>query len=212
MLPEARLYYYKARVYDPVYGRFLQTDSIGSGDDLDLYAYTGDDPVNRSDPTGTQAVTEVTITGQRLLCNEVCYMGMVEQMDSAAYYQWQNGQRRFDSAAPQQYQIIKAGFPLSAQQKANIRANLKGIFPGLSDAEIDTLANQIQNNGMAMLHATAFAGGVQMDYSGRNTVAVLTKGQYNAAMSALKSLHTPEGDRALQMLPQAVAAGRIRIK
>ena len=51
-LPEASLYYYKARVYDPVFGRFLQTDPIGSKDDLDLYDYTGDDPVNKTDSTG----------------------------------------------------------------------------------------------------------------------------------------------------------------
>lgn len=56
-LPEARLYYYKARVYDPVYGRFLQTDPIGSKDDLDLYAYVGVDPVNRLDPSGTSGCT-----------------------------------------------------------------------------------------------------------------------------------------------------------
>jgi len=51
-LPEARLYYYKARVYDPVYGRFLQTDPIGSEADLDLYAYVAGDPINNADPTG----------------------------------------------------------------------------------------------------------------------------------------------------------------
>ncbi|MEI9903505.1 MAG: RHS repeat-associated core domain-containing protein [Asticcacaulis sp.] len=43
MLFGARLYDYKARVYDPAYGHFLQTDPIGSKDDLDLYAYTADD-------------------------------------------------------------------------------------------------------------------------------------------------------------------------
>jgi RHS repeat-associated protein len=54
VIPEASLYYYKARVYDPISGRFLQTDPIGSKDDLDLYAYTHDDPVNGTDPTGNQ--------------------------------------------------------------------------------------------------------------------------------------------------------------
>lgn len=54
MLPQAQLYYYKARVYDPKHGRFLQTDPIGSKDDLNLYAYTGGDPINGTDPTGTQ--------------------------------------------------------------------------------------------------------------------------------------------------------------
>jgi hypothetical protein len=52
MIFEAQLYYYKARVYDPIFGRFLQTDPIGSKDDLDLYAYVGDDPVDKDDPTG----------------------------------------------------------------------------------------------------------------------------------------------------------------
>lgn len=48
----SKLYYYKARVYDPQSGRFLQTDPVGYGADMDLYAYAGEDPMNGSDPTG----------------------------------------------------------------------------------------------------------------------------------------------------------------
>jgi RHS repeat-associated protein len=51
----AQLYYYKARVYDPVSSRFLQTDPVGYKDNLDLYAYVGDDPVDRVDPMGLNA-------------------------------------------------------------------------------------------------------------------------------------------------------------
>lgn len=54
ILPEARLYHYKARAYDPNLGTFLQTDPIGSKDDMDLYAYVKDDPINATDPDGMQ--------------------------------------------------------------------------------------------------------------------------------------------------------------
>jgi RHS repeat-associated protein len=52
-LPEISMHYYKARIYSPTLGRFLQADPVGYDAGMNLYAYVRADPINRTDPPGT---------------------------------------------------------------------------------------------------------------------------------------------------------------
>jgi RHS repeat-associated protein len=49
---ESGLYYYRARYYNAVFGRFLQRDPAGMVDGPNVYGYVKNNPVNYRDPTG----------------------------------------------------------------------------------------------------------------------------------------------------------------
>jgi RHS repeat-associated protein len=77
---DAELYHYRARVYDPETGEFLQQDPVFS---MNPYAYTGNNPVNYTDPLGLcvndgkggRYTYDAYVAGKQLCNSETCWIG-----------------------------------------------------------------------------------------------------------------------------------------
>jgi RHS repeat-associated protein len=80
-LPELGMYYYKARIYSPTLGRLIQTDPVGYEDQVNLYAYVGNDSVNGTDPSGLKKLILFDDPEKRCKTNQGC-AGCVGQTGS----------------------------------------------------------------------------------------------------------------------------------
>ena len=52
--PETQLYFYRARYYDPSLARFVSEGPIGQNGGINQYVYASNNPINRSDHSGTE--------------------------------------------------------------------------------------------------------------------------------------------------------------
>jgi RHS repeat-associated protein len=81
------LYFYKARFYSSGLGRFLQTDPVGYRDDENLYAYVGNNPINRTDPSGLSAVFTGDATQLAATTNSPAYAAKMLGYDQYTFSQ-----------------------------------------------------------------------------------------------------------------------------
>ncbi len=75
---ESGLIHFRARAYDPATGQFLQRDPIGfAAGDLNLYAYTWNDPFNWTDPSGLAVAADyANLTGASAALDAVPWSGV----------------------------------------------------------------------------------------------------------------------------------------
>ena len=69
---ETGLYYLNSRYYDPEVGRWINADGyVSTGQDMtgyNMFAYCGNNPVNRKDPTGQFWITALIVTAVVAVC------------------------------------------------------------------------------------------------------------------------------------------------
>ena len=81
--PETRLYFNRARYFDPELARFIPEDPIGQNGGANQYAYVGNDPINVTDPSGADPNGDEISTPIRLEMETLGYAGADIGWDAA---------------------------------------------------------------------------------------------------------------------------------
>jgi len=84
---ESGLYYYRARYYDAVFGRFLQKDPAGV-EEGNLYTYVKNNPINYKDPSGAYISSNGLICAASVLAFvafQIHISGAWEMAEGASY-------------------------------------------------------------------------------------------------------------------------------
>ena len=150
---ETELYYLRSRYYNPEWGRFINADTlmgqVGGTFSHNLFAYCGNSPVNRLDPSGYSWINDFKEAIQNVI-------GIAEKMLAAvaksAAKQASSLTKASSSLAGGVYRAIPNGLADAYTAMGNTLSTLSGIFKGVGiglfglDLGLSVYSNFTNNN------------------------------------------------------------------
>jgi RHS repeat-associated protein len=157
---ETGLYYYRARMYNPTIGRFLQNDSIGHHGAINLYEYVHNNPVNYVDSDGQ--IAQLVIVGGGALIGAA--------VNAKIYYQYFKSGRISGSNYAK---LIGVGAATGAVSTLGNGILSGALLGGFGSAINDIAAQKIIDNNVNLKNTgEAFAVGLGVGFTGGVGVAI----------------------------------------